>query len=209
VIGIVGDVVPSSLDSGTDYAMYFSYRQRSPSAMRVAIRTRTEDAGLVPAVRDILGSLDSNVPLSGVAMMDDVLDASVADRRSIMTTLAAFSAVAVLLAVIGLYGLMAYHVSRRVHEIGVRMALGASIASVAGGIVRRGLALVAIGLALAIPLSLIAGRLIRQMLFGVGAADPVTYLGVAAFFLGVTALACLLPARRAARVDPAEAFRAE
>ncbi len=209
VIGIVGDVVPSSLDSGTDYAMYFSYRQRSPSAMRVAIRTRAEDAGLVPAVRDILGSLDSNVPLSGVAMMDDVLDASVADRRSIMTTLAAFSAVAVLLAVIGLYGLMAYHVSRRIHEIGVRMALGASVASVAGGIVRRGLALVAVGLALAIPLSLIAGRLIRQMLFSVGGADPVTYLGVAAFFLGVTALACVLPARRAARVDPAEAFRAE
>jgi ABC-type antimicrobial peptide transport system permease subunit len=133
----------------------------------------------------------------------------VADRRSIMTTLVAFSAVAVLLAVIGLYGLMAYHVSRRVHEIGVRMALGASVASVAGGIVRRGLALVAIGLGLAIPLSLLAGRLIRQMLFSVGAADPVTYLGVAAFFLGVTALACVLPARRAARVDPAEAFRAE
>jgi predicted permease len=209
VVGVVGDVVPSRLESGTDYFMYFSYVQRSPSEMRLAIRTQAEGAGLLPALRDIVASLDRNVPLTGAAMMEDVLAASIAERRSVMTVLIAFAGVALLLSAVGLYGLLAYDVSRRFHEIGVRMALGASVWSVAYGILRRGLLLVGVGLVLAIPLSLLAGRFIQEMLYSVGNMDPRTY-ALVALFLGVVAtLACLLPARRAASIDPVEAFRAE
>ena len=189
--------------------MYFSYVQRSPSEMRLAIRTRGETAGLIPALRTIIASLDPNVPLTGAAMMEDVLSGSIAGRRSVMTVLIAFSGVALLLSAVGLYGLLAYDVSRRFHEIGVRMALGASVWSVASGILRRGLVLVGLGLVLAIPLSLLAGRFIQGMLFSVGNMDPPTYALVALFLGTVATLACLLPARRAATIDPAEAFRAE
>ncbi len=126
-----------------------------------------------------------------------------------MTVLVAFAGVALLLSAVGLYGLLAYDVSRRVHEIGVRMALGASVWRVASGILRRGLLLVCVGLALAIPLSLLAGRFIEGMLYSVGNLDPTTY-GLVALFLGLVAtIACVSPAWRAASVDPAEAFRAE
>jgi predicted permease len=209
VVGVVGDVVPSSLASGTDYTMYFSYVQRSPSGMRLAIRTQEETTGLLPPLRSITASLDPNVPLTGAAMMEDVLAASISDRRSVMTVLMAFAGVALLLSAVGLYGLLAYDVSRRFHEIGVRMALGATVWSVASGILRRGLVLASLGLAVAIPLSLAAGRFMQGMLYSVGNMDPATY-GLVAVFLGVvTAVACLLPARRAASVDPVEAFRAE
>jgi putative ABC transport system permease protein len=209
VVGIVGDVAPSSLESGADYTMYFSYVQRSPSEMRLAIRTRGEPAGLVSALRPIVASLDRNVPLTGAATMEDVLAASIGDRRSVMTVLIAFAGIALLLSAVGLYGLLAYDVSRRFHEIGVRMALGASVWSVAMRILRRGLALVGVGLALAIPLSLLAGRFIQEMLYSVGNMDPATYALVALFLGAVATLACLLPARRAASIDPVEAFRAE
>ena len=209
VVGIVGDVVPASLAGGTGHAMYFSYAQRSPSSMRLAIRGAADRAGTTAGVRDILASLDPDVPLSGVATMDEILATSISDRRSVITVLLAFAGVALLLAAVGLYGLMAYHVSRRVHEIGVRIALGASASDVAIGVVRRGLLLVAAGLVVAVPLSLLAGRFVRDMLFGVGGLDPLTYAGTAAFLAGFGALACLLPARRAAAIDPIEAFRAE
>lgn len=209
VVGVVGDVVPTNLAAGADHAMYFSYAQRSPAEMRLAIRTRGEARGLVPALRSILASLDPNVPLTGVEMMEEVLASSISDRRSVMTVLIAFAGVALLLSAVGLYGLLAYDVSRRLHEIGVRMALGATVWGVASGILRRGLALVGIGLAVAIPLSLAAGRFIQGMLYSVGNTDPVTYALVLLFLGAVTAVACVVPARRAASVDPAEAFRAE
>ncbi len=209
VVGVVGDVVPSSLVSGTDYSMYFSYGQRSPSSMRLAVRTRGESAGLVAALRSELGSLDPNVPLTGVTMMQDVVTSSIADRRSVMTVLIAFAGVALLLSAVGLYGLLAYDVSKRAHEIGVRVALGASLTRVASGILRRGLGLVCLGLVLAIPLSLVAGRFVQEMLFAVGVTDPLTFAGVAVFLGTVATLACSLPAWRAARIDPMEAFRAE
>jgi len=209
VVGVVGDVVPSSLALGEDYTMYFSYGQRSPATMRLAVRTTPGATDVVAGLRGALASLDPDVPLAGVAAMDDVLSASISGRRSVMATLTVFAAVALLLSGVALYGLLAYQVSQRLHEIGVRMALGASVASVATWVLRRGLALVGIGLVAAIPFAVLAGRYVEGMLFSVGAIDPPTYLAVAAFLTGIAGLACIVPARRAARVDPADAFRAE
>ena len=114
-----------------------------------------------------------------------------------------------LLAAVGIYGVLAYQVTRRSHEIGVRMALGSSVAGVVQSVVRSGFVLVAAGLALGLPFSLFATRMIRSLLFEVGPLDPVPYLGAILFLGAVAAIACTLPARRAARVDPVVAFRAE
>jgi ABC-type antimicrobial peptide transport system permease subunit len=116
---------------------------------------------------------------------------------------------ALLLAAIGLYGVLAFQVARRTHEIGIRMALGAGGGSVVTSVVRSGLVLVAVGLAVGIPASFLAARLAGGLLFGVGTTDPVTYVGVALFLSTVAVVACMLPARRAARTDPVVAFRTE
>ncbi|MGD8321729.1 MAG: ABC transporter permease [Gemmatimonadota bacterium] len=209
VVGVVGDVVMDHPANGTYPGMYFSYAAQPSSSMRLAIRTRGDNAQVTAAVRQVLGEMDPDVPLSGVSTMNATLSRVVSDNRAIAVVLVLFAAVALLLAAVGLYGVLAYQVSRRLHEIGIRMALGAGTGSVLSSVVRGGLVLVAIGLALGIPASLAAARLVQGMLFGVGAADPVTYAGVAAFLGLVATVACLLPALRAARVDPVRAFRAE
>jgi putative ABC transport system permease protein len=126
-----------------------------------------------------------------------------------MVLLGTFAVVALILAAVGLYGVLAYQVARRRHEIGVRMALGSSVSGVVRSVLRSGFVLVVIGLVLGLPTSLLAQQLIRGLLFQVGPGDPIPYLA-ATFFLGAVGfLACALPARRAARVDPVVAFRAE
>jgi putative ABC transport system permease protein len=209
VVGVVGDIVVGSLESGVDYTMYYPYAQAASGRMGLAVRTRGDVAGVVQGVRDVLRSLDPNVPLDDVTTMEQAISASVSDERTIAMVLTLFAAVALLLAGVGLYGVLAYQVSRRVHEIGVRMALGASISSVTRGIVAGGLRLVALGLLLGVPASYVAGRLVQGVLYEVEPADPLTLAGVAAFLTAVAVTACLLPARRAARVDPVEAFRSE
>jgi ABC-type antimicrobial peptide transport system permease subunit len=141
--------------------------------------------------------------------MDEVISGSVADRRAVMTVIGLFSSVAVLLALVGLYGVLAYQVTRRRREIGVRIALGAQLDQVARGVLRSGLRLATVGLAVGILAAIGATTLMQSWLFGVGSLDPITYVGVAAFVFAVTALACFVPARRATRVDPVTAFRVE
>jgi ABC-type antimicrobial peptide transport system permease subunit len=189
--------------------MYFAYGQRSPASMRLAVRTASDPATVTGPIRDALRGLDPDVPLAAAAPMKEVLATSVSDRRAVMALLGAFAAMALLLAGVGLYGVLAHQVARRRHEIGVRMALGSSMAGVVGTVVRSGFVLVAIGLSLGLPASILAARLIRGLLFAVGPGDPVPYLGAALFLGAVGAFACLVPARRAARVNPAVVLRAE
>ncbi len=209
VVGVVSDIVTSSLESGVSGAMYFPYHQRPSRSMRLAVRTSDEGPAITAAVRETLRGLDPDVPLSAVSTMDEVIAGSVADRRAVMTVIGLFSTVAVLLALVGLYGVLAYQVARRQQEIGVRIALGATMDDVATGVLKSGLRLAAIGLFVGVPASVAATTLIRSRLFGVGTLDPVTYGSVSVFVLAVTGLACFAPARRAAAVDPATAFRAE
>jgi putative ABC transport system permease protein len=209
VVGVVGDVVTGHPANGTYPAIYMSYAARAGTLLRLAVRTRGAAAAVTGDIREALRSMDPDVPLAEVATMDDVFSSVVSDNRAIAVVLVLFAVVALLLAAVGLYGVLAYQVSRRLHEIGIRMALGASVKTVLTSVVRGGLTLVALGVVVGVTASFYAARLARGLLFGVGTTDPVTYVGVALFLGAVATVACVLPARRAARVDPAQAFRAE
>lgn len=209
VVGVVGNVHPSSLAGGPEWTMYFPYGQGAEHTMRLAVRTAGPPTALVPSLRRALAELDPDVPLAGVASMDEVLTESVSFTRTVMAALAAFAAVAVFLAIVGLYGVLAYYVSRRTHEIGVRVALGAGVREVLGLVLSRGLIMVGLGLALGSTGALLGGRLVADLLFRVEAGDPPTLVAVTLLFTLVAVAACLVPAWRAWRVDPVEAFRAE
>lgn len=207
VVGVVGDVVVESLDDGDDYAMYYPYSQSPSGRMGLGVRAGGDLSAVVAGVRDELRALDADIPLAGVTTMEEAIDASVGDERTIAMVLTLFAGVALLLSAVGLYGVLAYQVSRRKHEIGVRMALGASVSGVTRGVVSSGLKLVLLGLLVGLPASWLAGRFVQGMLFRVAPADPATLLGVAFFLVAVAATACMLPALRASRVNPADAFR--
>jgi predicted permease len=209
VVGIVGDVKVQSLAASVDFAMYFPYLQAASARMGLAVRTRGDMSGVVSAVREVLRGLDPDVPLDAVTTMEEAISSSVSSERTIAVALTLFAAVALLLASVGLYGVLAYQVSRRFHEIGVRMALGASASKVTREVVVGGLRLTVLGLLVGLPGAWLAGRLVQGMLFRVDPADPMTLAGVVWFVATVALAACVLPAHRAARVDPVEAFRAE
>jgi len=188
--------------------MFFPYAQLPVSTMRLAVAA-SDPLSLVRPIQSRLWELDRNVLLSDARTMQDAVSGSISGARSVTTVLGLFAAVAIALAALGLYGVLAYFVSRRVHEIGIRVALGATAGNVLRLVVRRGLTLVAAGAVLGIVGAVGATRLVEGMLFQTSATDPFTFAGVTGFFLVVALGACLLPAWKALRVDPVEAFRAE
>ena len=202
VVGVVGNARLSRVRSEPFHAMYMSYYQVPGSSMRIAIKTGGDAEALTQPLREILRAKDRNIPLAEPATMAAILDDAVSDYRVITSTLGLFSAVALSLAMVGLYGVLAYYVSQRYHEIGVRMALGAKPRQVANLILSRGLGLVLAGLAIGLAGSLWASQLIQQLLFGVEPTDLATFVVVALSCGFVALMACLLPAWRATRVDP-------
>ena len=173
------------------------------------VRTKGDPAALAGAVRRTIASVDPEQPVSAVRTMDEILDRDVEDRTQQMTLLGAFAGLALLLASIGLYGVLSYAVTQRSREIGLRMALGATARSVMGMVVGRGLALTGVGLAIGVALALAATRFMKTMLYGVDAFDPATFVAVPALLGAIAALACWLPARRASRLDPIVVLREE
>lgn len=209
VVGVVADATINDLSRQPEPAMYFSYPQRPYTIMRLAIRTRSDPTALTGPVRAAVQEIDPDIPLAAVSTMESVLSGSVSNYRVMATALSLFAAAAMILAAMGLYGVLALYVSRRVHEIGIRVALGADVSRVLRGVVQRGLGLVVVGLALGIAAALGTTRLLSQMLYGVEPSDPTTFAAVGVFFVLVACLASLVPGWRAARTDPMEAFRAE
>ncbi len=211
VIGVVGDVRMSGPASTPRMSMYRPYAQSRQSTMRVAVRTATDPAPIAAAVRQAIQTLDPDIPADGIESMTSIIanSGTVVQSRMAARSLGLFALVALLLASVGLYGVLAYFVSQRNHEIGVRMALGAESRSVTRLILGRGLGLVVIGLVVGVGASLLGTRLLEDQLFGIGQTDPVTYVGASAVFLLVATLACVVPAWRALRVDPLIALRAE
>jgi putative ABC transport system permease protein len=159
------------------------------------------------AVRRVVESVDPNVPVHSVSSMNDIIARSVADRRFALELLGLFAMVALLLATVGIYGVMSYSFSQRTHELGIRIALGAQRWDILRMALAEGMRIVVIGLALGIAGAVMLTRIFRSMLFGVGAGDPITFISVSIILAGVALLACYIPARRATRVDPLAALR--
>ena len=209
VIGVVADHRLTSLGNSSRLAMFFPHAQRTTGSLNLAIQTLGSPTALVRPVQDRLWAMNRNIPLANVSTMEEVLAESISDSRSITTVLGMFSAVALFLAAVGLYGVLAYFVTKRVHEIGIRVALGAPGRRVIQLVLGRGLQLVGIGLVLGIGGAIGLTRLLDNLLFQTTATDPVTFTGVGIFFALVGLIACMIPAWRALRIDPIVAFRAE
>ena len=212
VIGVVGHTKHEGLDAENRVQLYHPYRRVNGfigNAMGFAVRTTGDPNLALPAVRAAIHGIDRDVPLANVATMDANITSSMGQRRFAMLLLGLFAVMAVVLASIGIYGVMSYSVSQRAHEIGIRMALGAARRNVLGMVMGQGLLLVAIGVAIGVAGALSLTRLISSQLFGVKPSDPTTFVLVAVTLVGVAALATFVPAMRATRVDPVVALRDE
>ena len=211
IVGVVGHVSKYGLDGRVKEQYYIPAAQRPQRAMTLVLRAAGggDAQALAAPARAAVRAVDPDMPVYRVATMAEVIDATLVNRKFVMLLLGQFAAVALVLAGVGLFGVLSYAVSRRTREIGVRMALGARAADVLGMVVRQGMTLTAIGLVIGAAAALAATRAMAGLLFGIGASDPPTYVALALVLAAVALLACWLPARRAARVDPMVALRAE
>ena len=210
VVGVVGDVRHLALEQRSGNEMYIPLRQCGdmPSADLV-VRSTLATAPLVAAVREALRPLAPNLPGNGVRTIQDLVDRSVSPRRLVVLMLGGFAVFALVLASLGIYGLISYSVSQRTQEIGIRMALGASARDVQLRIVGQTLSLAAIGMAVGVVASWLVARSLSGLLFGVTASDPVTFAGMLVVLVIVALVAGYLPARRASLIDPLVALRVE
>jgi len=209
VVGVVGDARLSDPRTDGDPAIYLSVFQGAPTALRIVVRTAGEPMNVAAPLREIVRRLDRNALVSDVLTMDAVVDQAYADFRTVVRYLGLFAGIALLLAAVGLYGALAYHVSQQEHEIGVRLAIGASHGDILGMVLRRGALLVATGLLLGAAAAYPGTRLVRSLLFETAPLDPLTYVGAALLLGLVAAVACLVPALRAVRVEPLVVLRSE
>jgi putative ABC transport system permease protein len=209
VVGVVEDVHLFSLAEQPTEVVYASYYQIPYSFMRIAVRTAGEPGSIVGPLRDAVWSLDRDMPIARLVTMDEVLASSVDRYRVMAASLAGFAGIAILLATIGLYGVLAYYVTRRQHEFGVRVALGAGRSAIVELVIKRGIALVAVGLAIGLVAAFGLTRLLQGMLFNTAPTDPTTFVFVSALFALVGLAACLIPAWRALRVDPVVVMQSE
>jgi predicted permease len=209
VVGVVGSIKQTALDAEERPAMYLPHLQSPNPGLTVLVRTRGEPLSMAAAVRQEVRAIDKDVPVTKVQTMEKVLGASVAQPRFSMLVVGLFAALALLLSAVGIYGVMAYAVSRRAHEIGVRMALGAGANQVLKLVLKDGMTLALAGIAVGLLGAFALTRLIASLLFGIGAKDPATFISVAAFLAFVAFIACYIPARRATKVDPLVALRNE
>ena len=212
IIGVAGDVKHSGLNQPVDPAVYAPFSQNDEAwrkFMTLVIRTRVPVAGLVEDVKKQVWSLDSQIPVSGIQSMDDLLAVSVAQQRFNMLLLGMFAALAVALAGVGIYGMVAYRVNQRTHEIGVYMALGAQHRDVLRLVMKDGVKLGLLGIVLGLAGAIALTRVMVSVLFEVKPTDPATLIGVALLLAAVAMLACYIPARRALSIHPMTALRRE
>jgi len=209
VVGVVGDVRLRTLDAPARATLYWPQAQIANSFMTLMVRGDAAPATLAPALRAIVAELDPKLPVSRVVPLGEVVETSLSSQRFLLVLTVAFASLALLLAGIGIYGVISYAVARRTPEIGVRLALGARGSDVARSIVGDTLRTSAIGVALGLAGAAATGRLLQGLLFGISAWDPYAYLSVALGALAVSAAVAAVPALRAASIDPAVALREE
>ena len=211
IVGVVGDVKQTSLAESDPRAVYLTPAQSwfVDDAMSLVVRTSGDPGAVSQAVRQAIWSVDKDQPIVRVVTMDALLTGSAAQRRFALIVFQAFALVGLILAATGVYGVLAGSVTERTREIGVRVALGASPGDILALVFRQGMTLAGLGVAIGLIGAAAASGALITLLFGISRLDPVTYLGVIVLLLGMSAIACWVPARRAARVDPAITLRAE
>jgi putative ABC transport system permease protein len=209
IVGVVGDVQFRRLDRDMDPTIYTPFSQTPFMWAYVMVRTTGDPSALTRSIKGIARSVDPNVIASGVRPMIDVVSGTVAEPRLSMLLVSGFALLALILASVGIYGVIAYSVSQRTHELGLRMALGAGRAGVLAMIIREGLAMATLGIIAGLGAAALATRLMNDLLVGITPRDPLTFGGGALLLMIIAAAASYLPARRATRVDPMVALRAE
>src|SRR5215469_57210 len=209
VVGVVGRVKQDSLDSNPRIALYLAHTQFPTRAMTVALRGGTNPAVMLSSTKSELRNLDPDLPMYHVRTMEQQVNESLARRRFSTMLLGIFASVALALATIGIYGVMAYLVSQGTRELGIRIALGASQRNIASLVVRQGMVLAFTGVMIGLAAALILTRLIRSLLFGVAATDPITFAAISLLLALIALVASYLPAQRAARIDPLISLRSE
>ncbi len=209
VIGVVNDVKMDGVDRATPMQMYLLYSQMPYEYLGLAVRAERDAAAIATAVEEAIRAIDRDIPVYSIFTMDQLLGYSLAQRRLTLVLLASFAALALLLAAIGIYGVISYAVRQRTHELGIRIALGAQTRDVLALILKQGLMLALIGIGLGLVAALALTRLLESMLFGVHPADAMTFSVIAFALLMVALIACWIPARRATKVDPMVALRCD
>jgi putative ABC transport system permease protein len=209
IVGITGHVKHKDMEGESRVQYYIPHSQTQNPFMTLVVRTSGDPASLTGAVRGAISGLEKDLPVFRVKTMEQFVAESMAQRRFAMTLVGIFAAVAMALAAVGLYGVLAYSITQRSHEIGVRMALGAQVHDVLRLVVGQGMLLALAGVALGSVAAFLLTRLMDKLLYGVTASDPLTFVSIALLLTLVALFACLAPARKATRVDPIVALRYE
>jgi putative ABC transport system permease protein len=217
VVGVVADVKNDGLTEAVRQEVYVPLRQRTAAIagmgfarqMTLAVRTSVEPLNLVNAIRQEVMALDRNVPIASVRTMEQIMATVTVQPRFNMILLGIFAAIALVLAAVGIYGVLSYSVTQRTHEIGLRLALGAQQGEVLKLVVSQGMILALLGVAIGLAASFALTRLLTGLLYGVSATDPLTFIVIALLLTMVALMACWIPARRATKVDPMIALRHE
>ncbi len=209
IVGIVGDVMQYGLDQATPMQTYEPHTQQPQSSMTLVVRTAGDPTEQTAAIRNAVLQLDKEQPIFNIRTLDQRLSTSIAQQQFSMLLLGVFAAVALVLAAVGIYGVLSYAVTQRTHEIGIRMALGAGQRDVLKLVVRHGMLLTLLGVVAGLAAAFALTRLMTTLLFGVSATDPLTFSLIALLLIMVALLACWIPARRATKVDPMIALRCE
>ena len=209
IIGVVGHVQNYGIGQDTRVQLYFPYRQSPPTFVSFVLRTSLEPSALSPAIRTAMREVEPTLPVFAVRTMEEIFDTTVTNQRIMLTLLSVFAGLALLLAGIGLYGVLSYIVGQRTREVGIRMALGATGGSVRQLMLGQGLKLAALGLVLGLLASLGAARLMGSVLYNVSPYDPLSLAAVSLVLVAIGLIASWLPSHRATRVNPVEALRAE
>jgi predicted permease len=209
IVGVVGDIRSGGLDAPLESEMYTAYLQDPWSIMTLVVRTAGDPLALAPAVRNQVAALDKDQPIFNVKSMEEIMSESISPRRFNMLVVGMFSAIALVLATVGIYGVVSFSVSQRTNEIGIRMALGAGKQEVLSMILRLGLGLAVAGVVAGLAAAFVLNRFLSTLLFGVHPYDPVTFIVVPLLLIAVAVTACYIPACRATRVDPMAALHYE
>jgi putative ABC transport system permease protein len=209
VVGVVGDVRLSRLEEAPEAALYVPYPQRPRNAVSLALKTRVPPEALAGTLRETVRQMDSSIPVFRIATLESLVSESLAERRIVTLSLTLLALLPLALAAVGLFAVLAYHVARRRHEMGVRLALGAPAIRVGGIVLRQGMTLVGVGALLGMAGAWAATRLLQSLLFGVQATDPWTFTAVTGLVLGTALLAASVPVWRAVRSDPRVVLEAE